>query len=78
MQVKPSFKADPCTSPIEEVSNTLKSFVLGEGNRLDAFLRKGEISQASHLAQSVLKSANKETDCGKTLSRTTKTLVCTV
>ena len=39
------------------------------------FLKIGKISKASQLAISVLKSANKKTDCGQTLSRDTKVLV---
>ena len=39
------------------------------------FLKIGEISKASQLAISVLKSANKKTDCGQTLGRDTKALV---
>ena len=39
------------------------------------FLKIGEISKASQLAVSVLKSANKKTECGQTLSRDTKALV---
>lgn len=75
LQVKPSSAVDPCSTPIEQVSNTLKSFVIGEGNKLDGFLRKGEINQAAQLAQTVLKSANEETECGKTMSLAVKTLV---
>ena len=39
------------------------------------FLKIGKISKASQLAISVLKSANKKTDCEQTLSRDTKALV---
>ena len=39
------------------------------------FLKIGKISKALELAISVLKSANKKTDCGQTLSRDTKALV---
>ena len=53
----------------------LKSLVLGEGNQLDQFLRKGEVSQAAQLALSVLKTANEKTDCGQALSELVKNLV---
>ena len=35
---------------------------------MDAFLNKGEISQAAQLAMSVLKAGNAEYDCGEGLS----------
>lgn len=71
----PSSELDPCRSPVEEVSNKLKGFVIGDESDLDEFLKKGEISQASQLAITVLKSADEETECGQTLSLDTKTLV---
>ncbi|KAJ7390748.1 hypothetical protein OS493_022306 [Desmophyllum pertusum] len=77
IKVKPSSKLDPCLSSIEEVGNKLTNYVIGERNELDGFLKKGEISQASQLALSVLKEANKKTDCGQTLSQGTKTLLST-
>ena len=57
------------------MSNKLKGFVIGDDSDLDKFLKKGEISQASQLAITVLKSASEETECGQTLSKDTKTLV---
>ena len=71
----PSSQLDPCRSSVEEVSNKLKGFVIGDDSDLDKFLKKGEISQASQLAITVLKSASEETECGQTLSKDTKTLV---
>ena len=75
MQVKPSSKLDPCLSQIADVAKNLTHFVTGQGNQLDEFLKKGNISQAATLAQSVLKSSNKKTDCGRTLDNNIKTLV---
>ena len=57
------------------MSNKLKGFVIGDDSDLDKLLKKGEISQASQLAITVLKSASEETECGQTLSKDTKTLV---
>ena len=71
----PSSQLDPCRSSVEEVSNKLKGFVIGDDSDLDKFLKKGEISQASQLAITVLKSASEETECEQTLSKDTKTLV---
>ena len=42
--------------------------MVGEGNKLDEFLNKGEVSQAAQLALVVLKVANAESDCGQGLS----------
>ena len=75
-QVKGSSKLDPCLTPAEEVGNQLKSLVLGEGNKLDGFINKGEVSQAAQLAMSVLKVANAKSDCGKELSILVKIVVC--
>lgn len=66
---------DSCLTPVEEVANKLKSFVVGEDNKLDEFLRKGEISQAAQLSLAVLKAANEKTDCGQELSSDAKQLV---
>ena len=74
-KVVPSTQLDPCRSQIEEVSSKLKGFVIGDDSDLDKFLKKGEISQASQLAITVLQSANEETKCGQTLGQHTKTLV---
>ena len=74
-KVVPSTQLDPCRSQIEEVSSKLKGFVIGDDSDLDKFLKKGEISQASQLAITVLQSANEETKCGQTLGQDTKTLV---
>lgn len=76
MQVKESSKFDPCQSPVHEVSNQLKSQVVGEGNKMDEFLNKGEVSRAAQLAISVLKAANSKSDCGKELSVLVKIVVC--
>ncbi|KAJ7390749.1 hypothetical protein OS493_022307 [Desmophyllum pertusum] len=78
VQVKPSSKLDPCLSSIEEVSNKLTNYVIGERNELDGFLKKGEIGQACQLALSVLKEADKKTDCGQTLNQDTKTFSTTL
>ena len=75
MQVNPSPALNPCLSPSELVAVKLKSFVFGEGNHLDGFLRKGEIKQAVQLALSVLKSTSDETDCGQALDPDAKALV---
>ena len=53
-KVVPSTQLDPCRSQIEEVSSKLKGFVIGDDSDLDKFLKKGEISQASQLAITVL------------------------
>ncbi|XP_022810198.1 uncharacterized protein LOC111347198 [Stylophora pistillata] len=73
VKVMPSYQLDPCRSPVEEVAKTLKSFVIGHDSELDKYLKKGEISQASQLALTVLKSAIEETECGQTLSEDTRT-----
>ena len=75
LQVKPSSNLDPCLSSPDAVATKLKSFIIGEGNKLDESLNKGELSQAVQLSLSVLKSANEEMDCGKTLDQDDKTLV---
>lgn len=79
IQVKPSHKLDPCLSPIEKVTKELTSSVIGEGNKLDGFLKKGEIDQAATFARSVLmslESASEQTDCGQALNQDTTALVC--
>ena len=76
MQVKPSSSLDPCLTSPDVVATKLKSFVIGEGNKLDGFLNKGELSQAVQLSMSVLKSANEKTVCGQTLNPEDKQLVC--
>ena len=43
--------------------------------KLDELLRKGEISKASQLALTVLKTANETQDCGEGLSIEVKTSV---
>ena len=67
MQVKPSSGLDPCSSSPDEVAIKLKGFVVGEGNKLDEFLNKGELSRAVQLGISVFKSANEITECGQQL-----------
>ena len=42
---------------------------------MDGFLNKGEISQASQLAMSVLKAANAKSSCGNELSMLVKIVV---
>ena len=76
LQVKPSSALDPCLSPVAEVATKLRSYVLGDGNNLDEFLNKGELSQAVQLSLSVLKSVNEENDCGQTHSSDLQRLVC--
>ena len=79
--MKPSPKLDPCLTATEQVTQELKSLVIGEGNKLDGFLMKGEIDQATTFSRSVLmslESASKQTGCGKALSQNTKALVCTL
>ena len=74
----PASSLDPCLSPPDAVVNKLKSYVLGEGNPLDGFLSKGELSQAVQLSLSVLKSANEKNDCGQELDPSVKKLVCSL
>ena len=64
--MRPSPALDPCLSPIDEVSSKLKGYVLGEGNALEEFINKGDLSQAVQLSLSVLKSVNEKNDCGQT------------
>ena len=78
MQVKESSKFDPCQSPVHEVSNQLKSQVVGEGNKMDEFLNKGEVSQAAQLAMSVLKTAYAKPECGEGLSIMVKIVVSVI
>ena len=75
-QVKPSSALNPCLSPVDEVAARLKSYVLGDGNKLDEFLNKGELSQAVQLSLSVLKSVNEKNDCGQTHYLDFQRLVC--
>ena len=74
-QVNPPSSLDPCLSPPDAVAERLKSYVLGEGNPLDGFLNKGELSQAAQLSLSVLKSVNEKNDCGQELDPSVKQLV---
>ena len=71
----PSSSLDPCLTPPDAVAIKLKSYVLGEGNPLDGFLTKGELSQAVQLSLSVLKSANEKNNCGQELDPDAKALV---
>lgn len=76
--MKPSSKFDPCLTPIEDVSSELKNSVIGEGNKLDELLKKGQIEQATMFAHTVLmsvESASEQTDCGQALNVDEKTLV---
>ena len=72
--VRPS-KLDPCFTPPEVVGEHLKSLVIGHGNEIVDFIRKGEVSQGAQLAMSVLKVTNSNLECGKGLSPTVKTMV---
>lgn len=76
LQVKPSCALDPCLLPIDKVATKLKSYLLGDGNKLDEFLNKGELSQAVQLSRSVLKSVNEKNDCGQTHNSDLQRLVC--
>ena len=58
-----------------QVANKLKSLVVMEGNKLDGFLNKGELSQAVQLGISVIKSTNEKSECGKELDPQDKALV---
>ena len=71
----PPSSLDPCLTPSDAVAIKLKSYVIGEGNPLDGFLNKGELSQAVQLSLSVLKSANEKNDCGQELDPSVKALV---
>ena len=71
----PSSSLDPCLTSTENVANQLKSVVIDENNKLDEFLRKGEISQAAQLSLSVLKASNEKTECGQELNLDVKLLV---
>ena len=72
----PSSGLHTCPSAVEErAAKELKSLIIGKNNNLDGFLKIGEISKASQLAISVLKSANEKTECGQPLSQDTKALV---
>ncbi|KAL9954039.1 hypothetical protein ACROYT_G041527 [Oculina patagonica] len=75
IKVTTSSSLDLCLSPPDAVATKLKSYVLGEGNPLDEFLNKGELSQAVQLSLSVLKSTNEENDCGQELDPDVKTLI---
>ena len=75
MQVRPSSGLDLCASSLEEVANKLKGFVVGEGNKLDEYLNKSELSRAVQLGISVLKSAKTKTECGQELDPKDKALV---
>lgn len=77
--MKPSPKLDPCLTATEQVTQTLTSLVIGEGNKLDGLLLKGEIDQAATFSRSVLMSleaASEQADCGQALSQEAKALVC--
>ena len=77
--MKPSPKLDPCLTATEQVTQALSSLVIGEGNKLDGLLFKGEIDQAATFSRSVLMSleaASEQADCGQVLSQETKALVC--
>ena len=73
--MKPSSKFNPCYTPVDEVANMLKGLIAVKDCKLDELLRKGEISQASQLALTVLKTANETPDCGEGLSIEVKTSV---
>lgn len=75
LQVRGSSKLDPCYTSPDEAGNRLKSQVVGPGSKLEAFLGKGEVSQAAQLALSVLKAANAKPDCDKEISILVKIVV---
>ncbi|XP_068753326.1 polycystin-1-like protein 2 [Montipora capricornis] len=75
VKVKGSAKLDPCLTPAETVGEQLQSLVVGEGNKMDGFLNKGEVSQAAQLAMSVLKAANAKSSCGNELSTLVKMVI---
>ncbi|XP_027041641.1 uncharacterized protein LOC113669763 [Pocillopora damicornis] len=75
IKVRPSCGLDLCASSLEEVANKLKGFVVGEGNKLDEYLNKGELSRAVQLGISVLKSAKTKTECGQELDPKDKALI---
>ena len=63
---------------MKEIADELINSVMGEGNKLDEFLKKGEIDQAATFARSVLmsvESSSVQTDCGEALSQDTRKLV---
>lgn len=72
--MRPS-KLDPCLTPPEVVEEHLKSLVIGHGNEMVDFIRKGEVSQGAQLAMSVLKVTNSNFECGKGLSAAVKIMV---
>ena len=72
--MRPS-KLDPCFTPPEVVGENLKSLVIGHGNEIVDFIRKGEVSQGAQLAMSVLKVTNSNSECRKGLSPAVKTMV---
>lgn len=73
--MKPPSTLDPCLSSPDEVAIKLKSYIYGDGNKLDGFLNKGELARAAQLSLSVLKSATEKNECGQTLDPDVKTLV---
>ena len=73
--MKGSSKLDPCFTPPEEVGNLLKSMVVGDGNEMDGYLNKGEVSQAAQIAMSVLKVTNAKSECVKEINTLVKTVV---
>lgn len=75
LQVRGSSKLDPCLTSPDEAGDRLKSQVVGPGSKLEAFLGKGEVSQAAQLALSVLKAANAKPDCDKEISILVKIVV---
>ena len=76
LQVTPPSSLNPCLTSPDAVAIKLKSYVIGEGNKLDEFLYKGELSQAAQLSLSVLKSAHEKNDCDQALDPDVKNLVC--
>ena len=73
--MKPSSKFNPCYTPADEVANMLNGLIAVKDCKLDELLRKGEISKASQLALTVLKTANETPGCGEGLSIEVETSV---
>ena len=73
--MKGSSNLDPCLTPADLVGEQLKVLVVGDGNKMDGFLNKGEISQAAQLAMSVLKAVKAKSPCGNELGILVKIVV---
>ena len=60
----PSSSMNLCLESFENVENHLNAYVIGDNNKLDKFLWRGEIIQAAQLSLSILKALNQQSDCG--------------